>query len=160
MLRLLIISAFVLLGLSRPATALSDEWSKAVIQLADATGILSSRSCRDGEQAEQAAQVLSHLLHHATQTKHLDYAMGRQYRREWIIPNIRATRGLSHSSRDCEAARQAVRDVIAQLDVPKGAFTASSAAAGPVGTSTDGSLPTSPMLGATRADKLTDDVSK
>jgi hypothetical protein len=160
MLRLLIISAFVTAGLSRPAAALPDEWSKAVMQLADATGILSSRSCRDGEAAELAVQTLSHLLHHATQTKHLDYASGRRYRRNWVIPNIRATRGHSHSSRDCEAARQTVRAVIDQWDLPPEAFTESSAAAGPVATSIDSSLPATPMLGATRSDKLTDGRSK
>lgn len=154
------ITAFVVLGLSRTAAALPDGWSKAVIQLADAAGILSSRSCRDSEQAEQAARVLSHLLRHATQTKHLDYAAGRQYRRNWVIPSIRTTRGLSHSSRDCQAARDSVRAIIDKWEVPREAATASASRTGPVGVPASGSLPATPILGAARSDKLTDAAAK
>ncbi len=160
MLRFLIIATFVVLGLSRPASALPDEWSEAAIQLADATGILSSRSCRDYERAEQAARVLSHLLHRASEKKHLDYAEGRKYRRKWVIPSIRATRRLSHSSNDCDAAREAVRVIVDTWDLPRDVRTANSSGAGPVAVPTDGSLPTGPMLGATRSDKLTDAASK
>jgi hypothetical protein len=160
MLRFLIITSVVLFGLSRPAVALPEDWSKTVIQLADAAGILSSRSCRDAEQAEQAVQVLSHLLHHATQTKHLDYAAGRKYRRNWVIPTIRANRGMSHSSRDCEAARVMVRGVIDMWNVPQTVTTANASGNGAVITPVDGVLPANPMLGATRSDKLTDGASK
>ena len=160
MLRLLIITSVAWLGISKPAVALPDEWSKAVIQLADAAGILSSRSCRDAEQADRAAQVLSHLLHHASQTKLLDYAAGRRYRRNWVIPSIRATRRVSHSSRDCEAARSLVLSIIDTWEVPEDIRAASSAGTGPVGLPPDRALRPAPMLGATRSDKLTDDASK
>ena len=159
MLRLVIIILVVLGGAVRPATALPDEWSRAVIQLADAAGVLSSRSCRDGVHADRAAQVLSHLLNQASQNKHLNYAEWREYRRKWVIPSIQATRGLSHSSRDCDAARKAVGMVIVDWKVPEEIATRS-ASADPVGTPDDGSLPAGPILGAASSDRLHDRASQ
>lgn len=157
--RLLIIAMVLLVGAVRPATALPDDWSRAVIQLADAAGILSSRSCRDGEHAGRAAQVLSHLLNQASQNKHLNYAEWREYRRNWVIPSIQATRGLSHSSRDCDTAREAISAVIDKWKVPDDIAT-QSAAAYSIGTPDDGSLPTGPILGAASSDKLRDPASR
>lgn len=157
--RLLIIAMVALVGAVRPATALPDDWSRAVIQLADAAGILSSRSCRDGEYAGRAAQVLSHLLNQASQNKHLNYAEWREYRRNWVIPSIQATRGLSHSSSDCDAAREAVGAVIEAWKVPDDIAT-QSASADPIGTPDDGSLPAGPILGAASSDKLRDATSR
>lgn len=158
--RFVAITALILFGLSRPASALPEDWSKAVTQLADAAGILSSRSCRDSEKAEQAAQVLSHLLHRAAQSKHLDYAAGRHYRRKWVIPTIQSTRGLSQSSRDCEIAREVVRGIMDKWAVPRDVRIANSSATRAVDTPTDGSLPTAPMIGATRSDRLADGATK
>lgn len=159
MLRFLIMVLVVLAGAVRPAVALPDDWSRAVIQLADAAGILSSRSCRDGEHADRAAQVLSHLLNQASQNKHLNYEEWREYRRNRVIPSIQATRGLSHSSRDCDAAREAVSAAIAEWKVPDDIGTRS-AAAGPIGTPDDGTLPAGPILGASSTDRLRDGASK
>lgn len=159
MLRILIIVMVVLGGIARPAVALPDDWSRAVIQLADAAGVLSSRSCRDGEHADRAAQVLSYLLNQASQNKHLNYSQWREYRRNWVIPSIQATRGLSHSSRDCETARQAVSALIVDWRVPDDVSTVS-ASATPISGPNDGTLPTGPMLGAASSDTLRDNAAK
>jgi hypothetical protein len=160
MIRLLIIVMVLTAGLVRPAAALPDEWTKAVIQLADAAGILSSRSCRDGESSDRAAQVLSYLLNQASQNKHLNYAEWREYSRNWVIPSIRATRGLTHSSRDCETARQIIGKVIAEWEVPSEIVLTGTTAAQTLDVQRDGTLPGAPMLGATKSDTLRDDTSK
>ncbi|MDG2284262.1 MAG: hypothetical protein P8N43_01860 [Alphaproteobacteria bacterium] len=160
MLRLFTIIALILLGVSRPAAALPDKIAGTVIQLADAVGVLSSRSCRDGERAEIATRVLSHLLHYAGQTKHLDYASGRKYRRKWVIPMIRAARGVSHSSRDCGTAKETVDAITKTWDVPLEFRSARSSGPRSAGLPADGTLPATPIIGATRSDTLSDKPSK
>ncbi len=98
--------------------------------------------------------MLSYLLNRASHSKHLTYAEWREYRRNWVIPSIQETRGLIHSSSDCDAARQAVGLVIEEWAVPNQITGIRSAAAETVGTPNDGTLPSAPVLGATRSDTL------
>lgn len=66
---------------------------------------------------------------------------------------------LSHSSRDCDTAREAISAVIDKWKVPDDIAT-QSAAAYSIGTPDDGSLPTGPILGAASSDKLRDPASR
>jgi len=145
--------ALILLGAPGLAKAAPDDWSRLVLQLADAAGTLSSRSCRDGVAADRASRGVSAALRKVQGLKYLDFATARKFRSRKIVPTIRAQRRINHSARDCEASRKSVEALLEEWDLNVPVRTASS---GP----TDGGdralfgLATRPMLGASRTDTL------
>ncbi|MDA1311378.1 MAG: hypothetical protein O2985_17465 [Proteobacteria bacterium] len=154
MLRLHTIAVLIFLGLTPPAAAAPAGLFKMVMQLADAVGILSSRSCRNDEKAEFAAQALSYLLLHAERTKHMDYATGRRYRRDRVIPLMQTKRGLTHSSRDCSAAEATVVGIVQQWNLNPSVLTARATEARSAGEPSDSTAPAKSVIGAAQSDTL------
>lgn len=107
-----VLSVLVLLLLAWPRAAFADglpnEIHKEVMQLAGATGVLSSSSCRDGEMADRAASLLARFLRDLSARKFVSSAEERRFRTSMVLPAIKAGRGVSYSSDDCSRARRLV----------------------------------------------------
>ncbi len=104
------LSGFLLVDLA-PAQAMPLEMRQEIFQLADAAGVLSSRSCRDSELADLAVITIARILNEAQRRKHLSTDQRNTYQTRSVVPKIRKVRQGLHTSLACRDAKRLVSEI-------------------------------------------------